>query len=113
LHIGRKAAHRIFKRYFEIVANVFAAVHARAATAPALSEDIAETEEVAEDIAEVRENGFVEARSAGPVHALMTEPVVSGALLRIAQNGVRFGRLFEPLLRLAIVRIAVRMVLQR
>src|SRR5262245_47684384 len=43
----------------------------------------------------------------------MSEPVVPGSFLRIAQHLERLGRLFEPLDRLRVARILVRMILDR
>ena len=48
-------------------------------------------------------------RAAGPV----AEAVVGGALLRIAEDAVRFGGFLEFVLGLGVVRVPVRMVLQR
>ena len=43
----------------------------------------------------------------------MAEAIVGGALLRVAEHAIRLGGLFEFLFGVRIVRIAVRMVLQR
>ena len=113
LQIGGKTAHRIFKRDFEIVANILATLHTRAAAAAA-AESVAETENVAQDIPEIRENGFVKSgRSTRSVDRLMTIAVVRRPLLRITQDAIRLGRFLELLFRFPVARVAVRMVLER
>ena len=47
------------------------------------------------------------------LNALVTKPVVTPALLRIAQYAIGFSRLFELLLGNLVARITVRVVLQR
>jgi hypothetical protein len=39
--------------------------------------------------------------------------IVDGPFLRVGENGVSFADLFEPLLRIRIIGIAVGMVLER
>ena len=43
----------------------------------------------------------------------MSEAIVRGALLRIAQHAVGFGRFLELLFRLVVAGIAIRVKLQR
>jgi len=67
-----------------------------------------------QDVAEIREGVGTESALAGP-HALQTGvavAVVGGALLRIAQDAVGFGGLFELVLGGGIVGVAVRMKLK-
>ena len=82
------------------------------------AEQISEAEhfaEAAEDVAEVGEDGGVEAGagSRGAAHAREAEAIVGRALLGIREDGVRFGRLLEFLLGELIPGIAVGMVLER
>ena len=74
------------------------------------AKNLAEAEEVAEDIAEI---GGVEARARASAQTGMTEAVVDAALFDIRQNGVGFAALFEFFFRVGIVGIAVGMELQR
>ena len=105
------AAHRDFlfhaeERFLKFEREVFAKIGAPLHAAPAASataEHISEPKEFAEDVAEILEHTGIE----------------SGALRRcaaqsgVAITGVGFADLFEPLLRIRIIGIAVGMVLQR
>ncbi len=113
MQIGGKAAHRILKANLEIVANVFAALRAGAAAATALSEDIAEPKEIAQNVAEIGESRFIEAGQPRLRSRPDGRTVIGGAFLRIAQDSVGFRRFFEFFFGFAIVRIPVGMVLQR
>ena len=62
LDLGRHSAHGIFEGQFEIVAQVVAAAAARVAPArSATAEQVAEAEEVAQNVAEIGERIRVEA----------------------------------------------------
>ena len=101
------------KLSLQIETHVFAALRAGAfaSTASRVAEQIAETEEIAEDIAEIRESFRVVAgRASGALHAGVAEAIVSGAFLRIAQDAIRLARFLEFFLGVGIVRIAVGMV---
>ena len=103
------AARGLFERQLHLDAPV----RARARPAPAaehLLEKSAPEQvgEVAEDIVHA---GVLLAGVRR--HALAAEPVVPCALLRVAEDLVRLGRLLELALGLLVARIAVRMVLQR
>jgi|HubBroStandDraft_5_1064220.scaffolds.fasta_scaffold09271_4 hypothetical protein len=103
-------------RFLEFQGDVLAQVRtALGAGAPARSpsEKIAKTEEVSENLAEVIKDGGIDAsRPPYSTDARMTKPVIGGSLVRIRQNGVRFAALLEPVFRVGIVRIAVRVKLQ-
>ena len=88
LNVGGQAAHRIFEADFQIVADIFAALGPVAALlARASAEHVAESEHVAEDVAQVGESGGrIEAVAGRGGHALMAEAVIRGALLRIART---------------------------
>jgi hypothetical protein len=43
----------------------------------------------------------------------VTEAIVEAALLLVGQNGVGLGRFLEAFLGVAVVRVAIRMMLQR
>jgi hypothetical protein len=103
---------RFFKREFHIVAKVRAALNARA-TAASAAEDIAEAEEIAEDVAKIGKDTWIETtRAGGGSNARMSEPIIVHPLLCIAENGVRFSSFFECLFGLLVSRIAIRMVLE-
>src|ERR1051325_6088153 len=107
LNIGGKAAHRVFEPDLEIVTDVLAALRAMAPLARSASENVTKTKNIAEDIAQIGET--VKARAG---NTLVAEAVVGCALLRIAQDGIGFGRLFEFLFSLMVAGIPVGMKLQ-
>ena len=111
LDIYGETLHRVLESDFEIVANIVATLGAIAALARS-AEHVREPENVAQDVAQIRESCAVEPGSAGGCRdALMAETVVSGALLPIAQDAIGFRRLFELLFRGVISRIPIRMKL--
>ena len=88
------------------------------AAAEKAAEDIATAaEEVAENIAEIGRAALVKAAAAAAAHARVkgrvTELVVLGPLLRIAQNGISFVDLLKSRLRLLVAGIRIRMILLR
>ena len=116
LDIGGEPHDRLLETDFQIVAYVFAALRASAppAAATAAAEQIAEAEEIAQDVAEIGEGFGVESTRAPRIlQSGVPEPVVSGSLLGVAQDTIGFRRLFEEILGIGIVGIAVRMVLER
>jgi hypothetical protein len=72
--------------------------------AGAHAKEIAEAEEVAEDVVELGEDIGIDARTAG-LQAIVTIAVVGGTALRIAQHAVRFGELLELLLGGLVARL--------
>ena len=115
LDLDAQPAQRILERDFEVVAQIFASMSARAAASPATSaEQIAEAKQVAQNIAEVGERGRIEALvGAESLESLMAVAIVGGALLGIAEHAVRFGGFLEFFLGVLIVGVAVRMVFER
>ena len=75
----------------------------------------AESEDIAEDVAELREDVFRigEASSAHARRIGSAEAVIVGTALRIAEHIVGLGRFLELLLRFGIVRVVVGVILQR
>jgi hypothetical protein len=108
--LGLEAVRRLLERDLQVVAQVGAAEHRRAAAAPACAaaEDLAE--DVAEDVAEAAHAG---ARRGLRIDPRMAELIVGGALAGVGQDLVGFLRLLEVLLGLRVVRIAVRMPFHR
>ena len=93
--------HGVFKTDFQIVADIFAALQRGcAACCPIVAEQIAEAEEVTQNVVQVETRG-IEALACA-LHSLMAVPVIRGAFLRIAQNAVRLCRFLEPLLGLMV-----------
>src|SRR5581483_8913669 len=112
LHFLGRAEDRLFEVEFQVFAHIGAAL---LPTAAAPAEEVPETEQVAENVAEVLENGGIKSHAAGrsPAHPRMPEAVVLCALLRIHQNAVSLGAFLEFLFGAGIIGIAVGMVLQR
>ena len=113
LDLGGHAEDRVLETDLQVVAQIFAALRPVAAAAGPAAEQIAESEEIAQNIAEVRERVGVEALRRRILQAGMAVAIVGGALLRVAQDAVGFGGLFELLFGIRVVRVAVRMILQR
>src|ERR1019366_8398382 len=70
LDIAAHAEHGILEAELQIVAYVFAALRAGAFASAGIAEEVAEAEEIAQDVAEIGE-GFGVGRSAGALHAGM------------------------------------------
>ena len=103
----------IFEREFEVKADIFAAL-CPAAPPATTTKKVTEPEEVSQNIAEVLECVGTEAAGSGcALKTRVPKAIVGRALLRIAQDAVRFRGFFEPLFRRRIVRVAVRVVFQR
>ena len=113
LQVGREAPQHVLKTDFEIITKVLPALYAAApAPAAATTKQVAEPEEIAENIAEIREGVRIDA-ARGALQSLKTVAIVSGAFLRIAQNAIRLRGLFESLFGILVTGVPVRMVLER
>src|SRR5262249_16118299 len=90
----------------DVLAEIWPTLRARAATTTAPSKQIAETEELDKDVAEVLEHCRIETgRAAGrPSYSGVPEAVIHAALFHISQHRVSFAALFELFLRVRIVR---------
>ena len=102
--------------FFELDGQVFAQIGAPlnpAAPSASASERISETKELAENIAQILKRSRIETHTPASriADSGMAVTVVERSLLRIGQNRVGLGDFLEPLLRIRIVRIAIRMVL--
>ena len=114
IHLLLGAEDRFIKFKVQVFAKIGSALGA-AATTPALAEHIAETENVAEDVAKILEDGGIESSrtSSAAAHASMPEAVIQRALLAVGEDGIRFSDLLEFVFRVRIVGVAVRMVRHR
>lgn len=106
------------RSFFELDGNVFpqigAALRASAAVRTIAAKQIAESEKFTKDVAEILEDRCVESPpSCGRAYASVAEPVVHFALLGVREHGIGLAALLEFFFRVRIVRIAVRMELQR
>jgi hypothetical protein len=109
-----RAEHRFIKFEMQIFAQIGSALGA-AAAASALPEHVAEAEDIAENVAEILEDRGIESSGAARASAQagVAEAVVERSLLGVSENGVGFRNLFEFILRLWIVGVAVGMVRHR
>jgi hypothetical protein len=101
-----------FKRKVKVVTQIRTALHTRALAAAA-TEEISESENVAENVAEIGKYAWIEStHSSSAADTGVTEPVVVGAFLAIAQNGICFSGLFEGFFSFVISRISIGVVLE-
>src|SRR5437879_2437784 len=76
------------------------------------AKQVAYPEELAKDVAEVLKSiGIESSHASRPGNPSMPKAVIRRALISVDQNGIRFGKLFEFVFCLRIIRIPVRMVL--
>jgi len=108
------AKESFFKFQVEVFAEVGATLGARASPATA-AEEVAEAEELPEEVAEILEDGGIESgrTSSAAAHSSVPEAVIQRSLLTIGENCVRFGEFLELLFRVRVVGVAVRMVRHR
>jgi hypothetical protein len=102
-------------RLFELQRNVFAQVGptlGSSASPATRAKQIANPEEVAENFAEI-DHRVGARRSSDSIDAGMAKTVVGGALIQIRKNGVGLAALFEFLFGVGVIRVAVRVKLQR
>src|SRR5579872_3976571 len=91
LDLHAQTANGVLQRDFQIVAEIFAALRARAASPPSAAKQIAESEQIAQNVAEIGESRGIEALAgAESLQTLMAVTIVGSALLRIAQHTVGF-----------------------
>ena len=111
LDVGAHAEQRFLERYFQIVAHVFAALRARP-PASARAKKVAETEEIAQDVAEIGELAGIETSARRALQTGVAVAVIGRPLLRVAQDAVRLGGFLEAVLGARIVRVAVRVIFE-
>src|SRR5271167_1654719 len=117
LHLLADAEHRLFEFEGEIFAQIGAMLCPRAATTASLAtENVAESEEVAEDVLEIVEYRSVKtaiARARAGGDSSVTEAVIARAFLRVGEDRVGLTALLEAFFCTGIVGIPVRVVLER
>src|SRR5262249_1830549 len=110
LDLRAHSEHGVLEGDFEVVADILAALRAGPAAAAATAEQIAESEEVAKDVAEIGKGVRIELRTGRALHAGVAEAIVHGAFLQIAQNAVGFAGLFELFFGGRVVGIAIGVI---
>ena len=96
--------------HLEVVAEVGAAL-SRAPGTPALPEDL--PEDVTEDVVDIAGETGLEGARAESAGRLVTEAVVPGALLPVAEDFVGLGSFLEPVLGGLVAGVLVGVVLNR
>jgi hypothetical protein len=111
-YLGFGAEHGFVKFDGEVFPQVGSPL-SPAATTAATSKNVPETEELAEDIAEVLEDSGIEAGASGAsaAHASMAKAVIERALLRVGEDRIRLRDLLKFFFRVGIVRVAVGVML--
>src|SRR5579872_356962 len=110
LDVRGQAENRVFEADLQIVANILAALRTGSAPPATPPEQISETEELAENIADIEIVGVESLRRA--LHSLVPKAIVCRAFLRITQYAVCLRRLFKFLLGRVIPWVSIRMALQ-
>jgi hypothetical protein len=101
---------------FEFQGDVFTQIGPALGTAApsrTAAEKISEAEKVAEDLADILENCGVESPRSSAAYRSMSEPVVRGPLVRVGQDRIGLTAFLEFFFGVGVVRIAIRMELQR
>jgi len=110
--LGLCAEDSLFELQGDILTQISAAL-STAAPARTSAENVAESEKVAKDVAEVLEDGGVKAAAtANTSDARVAEAVVKSPLLAIRENRVGLAGFLEFFFRVRIIGVAIRMKLQ-
>ncbi len=117
LNLHAQPANGVFERHLQVVPQILATLRPVASSARATpsraAKQVPKPEQIAQNIAEIGERGWIEALRSHALQPLMAIAVIGGAFLRIAQDAVRLGGFLESLFGILIVRIAVRVILER
>ena len=111
-HTGFRAEHCLFEFQRYIFTQIGTALGA-AAPARTAAEKISKAEKVSEDLADILENRGVEPARSSAAYRSVPEAIVRGPLVGIGQDRVGFAAFFEFFFGIGIIRIAIRMELQR
>ena len=102
--------------FFKFQRNVFTQIGATLGTAApprTAAKKISEAEKVSEDFADILKDRRIEPARPPSAHGSMPEAVVCGSLVRVRQDRISLAAFLEFLFSVGIVRIAIRMKLQR
>lgn len=102
--------------FLEFQRDIFAQIGTAlgtAAPAGSAAEKISEAEKVPEDFADVLEDRGIESARSRAAYCGMSEAVVRGTLVGVRQDRVGLAAFFEFFFGIGIIRIAIRMELQR
>jgi hypothetical protein len=107
-NFGFSAEYRFFEFKIDILAQIGSPLRTGALAGTA-AKNVANAEYVSEDVAEILESSPAKAVAS---YSGMTEAIIRRSLFAVAENRVGFTCLFEPLLGVGVVGIAVGMILQ-
>ena len=109
---GFRAEHCLFEFQRDVLTQIGTTLGA-AAPARTPAEEISEAEKVSEYLADILKDRGIESTRSRTAHGSMSKAVVCRPLVRVRQDGVGFAAFFEFLFGVRIIRIAIRMKLQR
>ena len=109
---GFRAEHCLFEFKRDVLTKIGTTL-GTASPAGTAAEKISETEKVSENLADILKDRRIESTRPRPAHGSMSKAVVRSPLVRVRQNRVGFAAFFEFLFCVRIIRIAIRMKLQR
>ena len=104
------AEEGLFEFQVDILAQVGAALGTGATTRTS-AENVSETKEVAENVAEILKDGRVKTHASSAAYASMTKAIVQRTFFAIGEDRVGLTGFLEFLFRVGIIRIAIRMKL--
>jgi hypothetical protein len=111
-NVGFRAEHCLFEFQRDIFPQIGSALRP-AAPAGTTAEKIAKAEKVAKDLADVLEDRGIKPARSATTHSGMSEAVVRRSLVCVGQDRVGFAAFLEFFFRIGVIRIAIRMKLQR
>jgi hypothetical protein len=111
-NLSLSAEDGLFKFQSDVLAQIGPTL-CPAAASTASAENVPETEEIAEDVAEVLEYAWVKAGGTTSTNGGVAVAVIGRALFAVSEDCVGLAALLELFLRVGIVGIPVRMILQR
>src|SRR5579863_7038345 len=109
---GFRSENRFFKFQRDILPQVRATL-GTASPARTAAKKISEAEKVPEDFADILKHRGIEPARSSTTHGGMPEPVVCGSLVCVRQDRISLAAFLEFLFCVGIIRIAIRMKLQR
>jgi hypothetical protein len=108
---GVSAENCLFKFQRDVFAQIGAALGPSAGSSAA-AKKIVDPEKIAEDFAEILNGGFVTSASSATQPGVSIA-IVGGTFIAVGQHGISLATLFELFFGVRVIRIAIRMKLQR
>jgi hypothetical protein len=111
-NVGFRPENCLFKFQRDVFTQIGATL-GTAAPARTAAKKISEAEKVPEDFADILKDRRIEPARSSAAHGSMPEAVVCGSLVCVRQDRISLAAFLEFLFSVGIVRIAIRMKLQR